>query len=397
MPYQFVDYKGLQVGNATPAGVGGAAVDGNMREIADRAGPVAQVNGAPGATDDDTGAGGNGTFYTWSKWRDTATDDVYICVDPATGAAVWKLLTGGGGLSQSGGGTFTASGGGANIGGRCDTGGSLIASGEGSLISFFNDSSGVIATASGDGTVLTGHVLFNGDGTVTCGGMGSTIHAGLLFPAAGANIQTSADFNHIKGRTSGASELKTTADDAYILAGLSSGGAKVTISGSSYGLLRGNTSNLDVDGVSNFVVGDLDGSGVASILRVLSPAPPNDTTSALLFAHSSAGGDVTVGDVAVRMIGGGVLGSAIGAAAVLRATRSGAFAIAAVVAGETAEATAVNAVLLGGPGSNSTANSLQIGDNINFRNDGTVLMNNLPGAAGAAGTLWNDAGTVKVA
>lgn len=92
-PFAFVDYKGLQVGSVTPAEAGGIAIDGNMRAIADRAGPVAEVNGAPGVTDDDAGGGGNGTFFTWSKWRDTSNDDVYICVDPATGAAVWKLLT----------------------------------------------------------------------------------------------------------------------------------------------------------------------------------------------------------------------------------------------------------------------------------------------------------------
>lgn len=140
MAFAFVDYKGLQVGNTTPTGDGGAAIDGNARELADRVGPVAEIAGTPGLTDDDVGGGGNGTFFTWSKWRDTGTDDVYICVDPATGAAVWKLLTAGG-LNYTGPATTDQSAN-VNIGGQWDAGATIAVS-TGSIITGFVESADI--------------------------------------------------------------------------------------------------------------------------------------------------------------------------------------------------------------------------------------------------------------
>ena len=97
MAFAFIDYKGLQVGNSTPAQAGGAAIDGNMRELADRVGPVASIVGTPGLTDDSANTSGNGTFQQWSKWRNLSTDDIYVCVDATPTAAVWVLVTAGGG------------------------------------------------------------------------------------------------------------------------------------------------------------------------------------------------------------------------------------------------------------------------------------------------------------
>lgn len=165
-PFSFIDYKGLQVGSVTPSEAGGIAIDGNMRAIADRVGPVAEVNGAPGVTDDDAGGGGNGTFFTWSKWRDTSNDDVYTCVDPATGAAVWKLLTApvvSGGLNASAGALQTGAN--ANVGGNVSGSATLSALGEATLVNGDVDgtaASAIRATVNVKGSILTGYVTTGG-------------------------------------------------------------------------------------------------------------------------------------------------------------------------------------------------------------------------------------------
>lgn len=92
-PFAFVDYKGLQVGDVSPSGVGGAAIDGNMRELADRVGPVANVAGSPTVNSDSANTDTNGSFQQFSKWRDTGNNDLYMCADPTPTAAVWFLIS----------------------------------------------------------------------------------------------------------------------------------------------------------------------------------------------------------------------------------------------------------------------------------------------------------------
>lgn len=110
-PFAFVDYKGLQVGDVSPSGVGGAAIDGNMREIADRVGPVANVAGAPTVNSDSDNTDTNGSFQQFSKWRDTGNNDLYMCADATPTAAVWFLISAGGSfdfvVDEQGTGQFT--------------------------------------------------------------------------------------------------------------------------------------------------------------------------------------------------------------------------------------------------------------------------------------------------
>ena len=46
-------------------------------------------SGAPGAATHDGSAG----YFKRCLYLDTATNDVYICVDATVGAAVWKIIT----------------------------------------------------------------------------------------------------------------------------------------------------------------------------------------------------------------------------------------------------------------------------------------------------------------
>lgn len=92
-PFTFIDYKGLLVGDVAPSGVGGAAVDGNMRELADRVGPIANLAGVPTANSDSANTDTNGFFQQFSKWRDTNDDKIYMCADATPTAAVWTLVS----------------------------------------------------------------------------------------------------------------------------------------------------------------------------------------------------------------------------------------------------------------------------------------------------------------
>ena len=85
------DYKGLDVINAV--GDGGILVIDDFKEMADRAGQVHQTTGAPTVNDDSDGTAANGAFNVWSKWHNTTTDDIYICVDSTPTAAEWVRIT----------------------------------------------------------------------------------------------------------------------------------------------------------------------------------------------------------------------------------------------------------------------------------------------------------------
>lgn len=265
------------------------------------------------------------------------------------------------GLNKSGAGTFLEGGTGANVGGNIPGAGSTISgAGNGSLTVMDNGASGVTVTNNSSGGVLTGGVFAGSVGTVTVAGSQSWMHASLFVPSGTADISINADFGWLHGRTSGDSQLQVNQDAASILYGFAGGGATVTLSGASHAILHSNNSDLDIDGFMNFAVGFLDGAATASTLRILSPAQPNETTSTILIGHSSAGGDVTVGDASVQMIGGGLIGAAVGVGAIIRSTRSGAFAFGHAATGEVIDASAVNATQFA-EGSNSVANSLQVG------------------------------------
>lgn len=89
------DYKGVTVIDPDPTGGGGLLLNNGLKELADRAGPVHEAASDPLVTNDivDTAAIGK-KFWTWSKWRNTATDEIFILADPTAGAAVWQSASG---------------------------------------------------------------------------------------------------------------------------------------------------------------------------------------------------------------------------------------------------------------------------------------------------------------
>ena len=89
------DYKGLEVVTPDPTGAGGLAIQDDLKELADRDGPVHEAAANPTVNDDDADTAGNGKFYKWSKWRNTSTNSAFICLDPTATAAVWKDITAG--------------------------------------------------------------------------------------------------------------------------------------------------------------------------------------------------------------------------------------------------------------------------------------------------------------
>ncbi len=84
-----VDYKGLQVSDLPLHPDIDALVDNNMRELADRVGPVVELGGDPTINDDSGNTSGNGTFYKWSKVRNNFTGQFWTCTDDTPGASVW--------------------------------------------------------------------------------------------------------------------------------------------------------------------------------------------------------------------------------------------------------------------------------------------------------------------
>ena len=92
-------FRGLQFITPDPGQAGGLAVSNNFIEIAKRAGPITTKAFDPLITDDDVGTAGNGTFFQFSKWWNSATKTMFILGDATTGAAVWKKV--GDGLDQA--------------------------------------------------------------------------------------------------------------------------------------------------------------------------------------------------------------------------------------------------------------------------------------------------------
>jgi hypothetical protein len=89
-----IDYRGLDILTPDPTGAGGKAINDDFAELADRAGPVHSGAGNPTVDHDSDDTAGLGTkFYAWSKWRNTSTNQLYVCVDATPGAAVWVELT----------------------------------------------------------------------------------------------------------------------------------------------------------------------------------------------------------------------------------------------------------------------------------------------------------------
>lgn len=90
-------------GTGLTDGIGVSTWTQVMQTIMDAAGFSAKHNMAasvaPGVSDDSTA-----DYEAGSMWVDTVADEVYICADPAAGAAVWKQVAsgGGGGVTEKG-------------------------------------------------------------------------------------------------------------------------------------------------------------------------------------------------------------------------------------------------------------------------------------------------------
>lgn len=89
MTQSFETYKGLTRLSETATEEAGEKISDNFTEIADRVGPYYSGTGTPDADDDQAGSGGNGSFYAFSWWLKTDTDQVWVCADSAPNAAVW--------------------------------------------------------------------------------------------------------------------------------------------------------------------------------------------------------------------------------------------------------------------------------------------------------------------
>ena len=79
-------YKNIDV--VTPTEAGGSLLIDNLKLLNDYAPKTNSTTSNPTVTDDvDSG------YYIFSKWCNTTTDDVFICADNTSGAAVWKEIS----------------------------------------------------------------------------------------------------------------------------------------------------------------------------------------------------------------------------------------------------------------------------------------------------------------
>ena len=89
----FTDYRGLEVRTPDPVGDAGLVLNTNFKELADRSGPIHSAAASPDANDDSADTNGNGKFYLWSKWLNTDTNTILICIDATATAAVWRTIS----------------------------------------------------------------------------------------------------------------------------------------------------------------------------------------------------------------------------------------------------------------------------------------------------------------
>ncbi len=87
----FSDYRGIK---RLPAATGpaGIVLNDNFSELADRSGPIFSGAGDPSVNDDEANTIGNGYFYQYSKWLNSVTKDLFVCIDSTPTAAVWYRL-----------------------------------------------------------------------------------------------------------------------------------------------------------------------------------------------------------------------------------------------------------------------------------------------------------------
>jgi hypothetical protein len=92
----FGDYRGLQVRTVAPTGTGGLPLHNDLKELADRAGPIHSAATDPTIDDDENNNAGNGKFYLWSKWLNTVDKSLFVCADSTPTAAIWRRIFYGG-------------------------------------------------------------------------------------------------------------------------------------------------------------------------------------------------------------------------------------------------------------------------------------------------------------
>jgi hypothetical protein len=85
----FIDYHGIDVRSPDPTGDAGLVLNNNFKELADRVAPVHTAGADPTINDDEIDTAGNGKFYIWSKWLNTASGALFVCTDSTATAAVW--------------------------------------------------------------------------------------------------------------------------------------------------------------------------------------------------------------------------------------------------------------------------------------------------------------------
>ncbi|QNN23310.1 hypothetical protein HED60_13840 [Planctomycetales bacterium ZRK34] len=95
------NYRGLQIVSPAPSAEGGSALNDNFKNIADRSGPIHSAAADPTNDDDGANTSGNGAFYLFSKWLNTATMQVFLCTDNTAENAVWSNITTGAGGSNT--------------------------------------------------------------------------------------------------------------------------------------------------------------------------------------------------------------------------------------------------------------------------------------------------------